>query len=51
MLSVLCQALEKMGKVGTLDGTAEIVARSEKEYKQVKAALEVTRRKLSNQDE
>ncbi len=50
-LSGMCQELEEMGKVGALDGAAEIVTRSEEEYKQVKTALEATRRKLSNQDE
>ena len=42
-LGELCQELEDMGKVGTLDGGAELVAQAEGEYEQIKVALEAVR--------
>lgn len=42
-LSSVCRELEGMGKAGTLDGAAELVAQAEAEYEQVKTALEVSR--------
>jgi HPt (histidine-containing phosphotransfer) domain-containing protein len=42
-LSNLCRELEGMGKAGTLDGAAELVAQAAVEYEQVKAALETVR--------
>jgi HPt (histidine-containing phosphotransfer) domain-containing protein len=45
-LAELCQELETMGKAGTLDGAAELVAQVEHEYEQVRAALEAVRADL-----
>jgi PAS domain S-box-containing protein len=42
-LAELCQELENMGKIGTLDGADELVARVEGEYEQVRVALEAAR--------
>jgi HPt (histidine-containing phosphotransfer) domain-containing protein len=39
-LSGLCKELEMMGKAGTLEGAADLVAQVEVEYKRVKEALE-----------
>lgn len=38
-LAELCQELETMGKAGTWDGAAELVAQVEKEYEQVRGEL------------
>jgi HPt (histidine-containing phosphotransfer) domain-containing protein len=38
-LSDLCNELETMGRLGTLEGAAEIVQRVEAEYEKVKTAL------------
>jgi CheY-like chemotaxis protein/HPt (histidine-containing phosphotransfer) domain-containing protein len=40
-LSGLCKELEMMGKAGTLEGAAELVAQVEAEYARVKEALQV----------
>jgi CheY-like chemotaxis protein len=45
-LAELCQELETMGKAGTLDGAAELVAQVEHECEQVSAALEAVRADL-----
>jgi len=42
-LAELCQTLEAMGKAGTLEGSAELLAQVEAEYGPVKAALEAAR--------
>jgi HPt (histidine-containing phosphotransfer) domain-containing protein len=42
-LSGLAKELEQMGKAGTLDGAAALVAQVEAEYPRVKAALEAIR--------
>ena len=43
VLSDLCRKLEEMGKVGMLDGVAELVTQAEAEYEKVKVALEAVR--------
>jgi len=45
-LAELCQELETMGKAGTLDRAAELVAQAEKEYEQVRVRLEAVRSEL-----
>jgi HPt (histidine-containing phosphotransfer) domain-containing protein len=45
-LAELCQELETMGKAGTLDRAAEVVAQAEKEYEQVRVKLEAVRSEL-----
>ncbi len=42
-LSKMCNALEEIGKSGTLAGAAEGIARMETEYARVKRALETAR--------
>ena len=42
-LSNLCRDLEAIGKAGTLDGAAELVAQAEAEYEKVRVALEAAR--------
>lgn len=42
--SNLCKELERMGKEGTMDGTADLVAQITTEYGRVEAALVAVRR-------
>jgi HPt (histidine-containing phosphotransfer) domain-containing protein len=42
-LSNLCWEVEVLGKAGTLDGAAELIAQAEAAYEQVRAALEAVR--------
>jgi len=42
-LAELCRELEEMGKNGTLEGAAQLVAQAETEYEQVQATLKTIR--------